>query len=163
MRTTLDDAGNNTSGEITGPLTTYSNVALSDLVEHDSGIFLATCFSRQNESVFLPSDWLPNRSCWEQSINRIELGYGLSDCGPQILIHGISVAEIVRLKLTHAMPERQFIIRVSWNAVPFFETKEEYESTRKCVVSFWAYREGEAVFAPLEDFELEAIGELLVK
>ncbi|MBV9495670.1 MAG: hypothetical protein JOZ54_15590 [Acidobacteria bacterium] len=94
---------------------------------------------------FVPSSYLINRSCWEQWHNRIDL-FGDIDR----LVEGIGIAAALRRELA-GFPERAFVIRVSWDP----------EETTKCRVSFWQQRH-ESVFAPIEGFLLEAIGEIHV-
>jgi hypothetical protein len=80
-----------------------------------------------------------------------------------LVLHGIALAEVLRLKLRAGFPRRRFRLHVSWNSRPLFESQRMYEQTRKCYVSFWQIRRGEEVFSSLEEFKHEAIGELVVE
>lgn len=150
---------------VIGPLNVFSMVVLSPLVEIDGSVFLEMCVPAGFvDEKFIPNEWLVNRSCWEQAYNRVELGQGIAarHSGPELVEHGIAIAELICLKLRANFPRRRFRLHVSWNAKPLFESQRRYEQTRKCVVSFWQERRGEHVFAPLTEFKHDAIGELTV-
>lgn len=143
------------AAEVPSPAANFVTAALAELIEIDGCVFL------EAGEAFVPTPSLPNRSCWEQWHNRIDLFYGIParHRGPALIVQGIAIAEILRLRLSEAFADRAFIIHVSWNARALFETKRQYEALRKCRVSFWQRRDGESVFAPIEEFEHEAIGE----
>ena len=163
MRRVLRTLDRQSRISVVGPLDLISDVLLASFVEIDGSVFLEACGPRRTTQ-FVPDEWLINRSCWEQSCNRIELRKRLTtrNTGPDLVRHGIAVAEALRLKMRADYPRRRFRLHVSWNSKPHFDTRRMYEQTRKCTVSFWQVRRGEYVFAPLEAFKHEAIGELIV-
>jgi hypothetical protein len=156
----LDDYWNN-NPELAGNSVAFANLVFSNVVRHKG------CYLLQNEAKkedlnpdgeFLPDKMFPDRSGFEDSQNHFHLSGIMTAQEPSIgfLGIGLSIVELLHLKLHHDFPEEHFRITLSYPVKPLGNGDTYVRDD--CRISFHAIRSGEVIFDDPENYKFEAFG-----
>ena len=151
-----------TNSDFKCEISNLSKALLSRFVIHQGCYLLEYALPKDfvpyPEQKFVRSQIFSDRTALECSENHLHTQDLLEDHneGLHHLLAGVIVADNLRYKLKSEFPSGKFRIIVSF---PFFPLgKDDGEIKNDCTVRFHSIRDGELVYASLDDFKYEAIG-----
>lgn len=157
----LDDYWHSRNPELDGNSVAFANLVFSKIVRHKGCYLLRNEANKEDpdpNGEFLPDKMFPDRSGFEDSQNHFHLSGIVTAQEPSIgfLGIGLSIVELLYLKLHHDFPDEHFRITLSYPVKPFDDGDTYVRDD--CRISFHAIRSGEVIFTDLESYQFEALG-----